>query len=332
MLIAVGVQHEKEIAPLVKAGAGEFFAGIVPDSWSKTYGYSISPNRREYKRPNLESFESLKALIDEVAQHGKTIYLTLNAHEYSAQLLPQVLDILQRSLELGIHGIIVADPGLLLTLKEVDLNIPLILSGDFGFTNSRSLDWIRDTGMVSRIIFPRHTTLSQMEKVMARHPQFETETFLMNERCFFSGAHCLSVHGLSDKNFCSTLFDQTWRLEAGENFGFDFYQRAMDTIYKIKQREQDGMIYQISDSRGFPAIPCGLCRVRRFKIMNITAVKIVGRGVDLEWKKDMVKITRQVMDEDPDPEEIKTLFASRFGNYFREMCDLRLGCYHMEEQ
>jgi collagenase-like PrtC family protease len=109
MKIFAPIFAQEEVDPLVGAGAGEFYCGIVPTEWRQRYGFEMCPNRRENARSNLESYEELAAIVQESHARGITVHVTLNAHYYTEGMLQLIRLMLVRLREIGVDAVIVAD-------------------------------------------------------------------------------------------------------------------------------------------------------------------------------------------------------------------------------
>jgi U32 family peptidase len=330
MLIVAGLDHSDDVQALVNAGAREFYAGIVPEEWTRQYGFSISPNRRETPRPNLTSYDELARLVRDAHGLQTKVFLTVNAHEYTSQLLGDVRGIIEGGLSCGVDGLIIADPGLLLQLDQWEIETTLIISGDMGISNSRSLDWLLPFPRVKRIIFPRHLSMEQMARVTTHHPRFEYETFVMNERCFFDGAHCFSTHGRTPLNFCANLFDSPWTVVADASFPFDECRVALDNVQCFREREQINRLCELREERRFHAVPCGLCSIPGLRRAGVGYLKVVSRGVEPELKRLMIGLVNSVLRQDLQPEQIVNLYSRAFSGYYREWCDAGYNCYRVK--
>jgi putative protease len=327
VLIVAGIDNVEEIVPLLEAGASEFYAGFVPTSWSEKLGYSLSPNRREAKRPNITDLDSLCRLTGAVHQAGKKIYITVNAHAFPAVVLDDVRNVIDLCLSAGADGLIVADPGLLLKIQQWGIAAEIILSGDFGVFNSRSLDWIRDRRLATRVILPRYLTLDDVRRIVKDQPTFEYEAFVMNERCFFSSTHCYSIHGHTETNFCSDTLDAVWTIEADADFTFADYEAAIATMNATKLRERVNYSCERSGKHGIHAVPCGLCALEEIERTGVRYLKIVTRGLEPDNKLRVVRLVHTILETRPDRSAIIDLYTSTFPHHFREMCERQYNCY-----
>ena len=71
-----------EVDGLAKAGAGEFFCGVLEDSWYEKYPV-ISINRRPAGKGHFRRFEDLKEAVSRAHGLGIPVYFTVNEHYYT---------------------------------------------------------------------------------------------------------------------------------------------------------------------------------------------------------------------------------------------------------
>ena len=202
MKITAGLGSIDEYIRFVKAGADEFFCGYVPYSWAKKYGTVMPLNRREVFCYNVQlgSYSELEILSAMIKRYGKPVHLTFNSLYYIPQQYPEIAEIIQNCMKLGFQSYIVADPALIIYLRNQGIDCDIHLSGEMGEINSRAVE-ILQRQKLKRIIFHRKNTFEDMEAVIrseraagGTRAQTEFEAFALNEMCQFSGAFCNSLH------------------------------------------------------------------------------------------------------------------------------------------
>lgn len=201
MKITAGLGSIDEYVRYVEAGTDEFFCGYVPYEWNRKYGTVLPLNRREVLGVNVQigAESELKILAVLVRRYGKPVHLTFNSLYYTPEQYPEIADIIYRCMELGFSSFIIADPALLVYLKDRGIRCEIHLSGETAEVNSRMMD-VFDRLNVYRLIFHRKNSFADMESVI-RHERekgsrgaCEFEAFVLNELCQFSGAFCNSLH------------------------------------------------------------------------------------------------------------------------------------------
>ena len=169
MKITAGLGSIDEYVRYVEAGTDEFFCGYVPYEWNRKYGTVLPLNRREVLGVNVQigAESELKILAVLVRRYGKPVHLTFNSLYYTPEQYPEIADIIYRCMELGFSSFIIADPALLVYLKDRGIRCEIHLSGETAEVNSRMMD-VFDRLNVYRLIFHRKNSFADMESVI-RH-------------------------------------------------------------------------------------------------------------------------------------------------------------------
>ena len=179
MKITAGLGSIDEYVRYVEAGEDEFFCGYVPYEWNKKYGTVLPLNRREVLGINVQigAESELRILAALVRKYGKPVHLTFNSLYYTPEQYPEIADVLHRCTELGFSSFIIADPALLIYLKNNGIRCEIHLSGETAEVNSRMID-VFDRLDVSRLIFHRKNSFADMESVMRHEREICTERAL----------------------------------------------------------------------------------------------------------------------------------------------------------
>ena len=202
MKITAGLGSVDDYVRYVKAGADELFCGYVPFSWAEKYGTVMALNRREVLSYNVQigSYSELEILSEMVRRYQKPVHLTFNSLYYLPEQYAEITGIIQKCCRIGFESYIIADPALLVYLREHGIDCEVHLSGDLGTVNTAMTDVFAKL-TPKRIIFQRKNTIAEMQEVI-RHIRTEHkaqtitefEAFALNEMCQFSGAFCNSLH------------------------------------------------------------------------------------------------------------------------------------------
>lgn len=261
MKITAGIGCIEDYTEYCRAGASEVFGGYVPLEWNIKYGKMDPLNRREVQMVNVQlgSMSELDILSD-MKKDGGEVSLTFNSLYYSEEQRLEIVRIVEKCLRLHYKDYIVADYELIkLLLDSFPNQIKIHVSGEFGELNRASIHYLRNLG-VSRIIFPRQTTIEEMKELINEAPNLEYEAFILNEKCHYTGAYCNSLHCDELCHLCQVPF--RFINPDGNPFKEE----------KLKA-EPEGF-----DEDGIGATGCGICSLYQLKEAGITHLKVVGRG------------------------------------------------------
>lgn len=272
MQITAGLGCIEDYIRLVKAGADECFAGFVPLDWLEKYLNLTPLNRREVLMHNLQfgSFAEMQQLASMVDEHGVPVSLTFNSISYLPEQYPRIGEMLDKLSHLGFRDWILADPALLLYLKNQKIKGRIHLSGEAGCFNPDAVRFFNRFG-VDRWIFPRKMLPEEMAACIAAAPGVEYEAFALNERCHYSGAYCSSLHCDELDHICHIPYLPTGpdiRCSNANNYPPD----------------------------GFGAGGCALCALPRLQAAGITHLKIVGRGAHIRNMERDIRLLRRALE------------------------------------
>lgn len=334
MKICVGVHSKEDIYPLIKAGADEFFCGILPPKWREKYEAAFL-NRRENYHANILDEASLSEIISLAHENNRSIYVTFNALYYPPTLYPEITDLISSVASLDPDGVIIADIGLLIELSQQKIDVPVVLSGEFGVSNSYTLKILQDFINIKRIIFQRHLTIVEMKSIIRNFPDYDYEAFVLNERCPFVGSSCFSSHSLIigeyPRVFCTDLFDSKSHIITAENRDIDDLNRAYYNLCAYHKKETFNDIFMVKDTLFNEInnpVHCGLCYIKTLKNIGVGYVKVVGRGRYLALRVKLTRLAKKVIDNNFTKKEIEHLYNETFGTHFTNVCQNRDLCYY----
>lgn len=135
---------------------------------------------------NEEMIEGLSYAHD----RGRKVYVTLNVfpHESDMKGLEDYLTDLDA---LGVDALIVSDPGIIMTAREVIPNMELHLSTQANNVNSKSATFWYKMG-VKRIILARELSLKEINEIKKNIPEdLDLEAFVHGSMCMAYSGRCL---------------------------------------------------------------------------------------------------------------------------------------------
>jgi len=315
------VDKVEEVEELVRAGADEFYCGLLTPEWHSKY-IAGAINRRPGGNANFTSFEELQDCLDVAHSQVTPVYLTLNEHYYTQQQYPYLQDFIARVAEMGINALIVADVAVLLLLRETDLPLRVIISTGGTTFNSETVKFYQDLG-ASRVILPRHLTIKEIGEIAGKVSGIQLETFIFNSRCPNVDGFCTFQHGLADpsfellyKNACMLPYEISVAVEEGAKLG------------QLSARRQ-----HIWETVHVDDYPCGACALWEFNEMRLASVKIVGRGNPTKRKIADLRFLRTLVDNirdgQPSREEFRRTARKKYQETYGRPCREYM-CYYPE--
>lgn len=274
MKILSPISNVKEIEPLIKAGADEFYAGLLSLSWYKKNKFFNPLNRRYCLNANIPSLEQAKEIIEIAQKNNKEIFLTLN--EDTASNEQELSKEIEKLICLSPDGLIVKNISIIKLIKSINPSFPLILSSLVQNLSISSVQFWQENFNFKRIILPRNLTPIEIAEIVNTFPETEFECFIYNDDCYNN------MDG-----FCSSIHFQ----EASNNKISFVCEREKLYKHPIKEFEQ----YFVDFSQKRPLCQASLIyHLKNFD--NLISVKIVGRDRPLTEKEKLVKFIKVVID------------------------------------
>lgn len=289
MKIVAGLGSIDEYERFVAAGADEFFCGYVPYSWSKKYGTVLPLNRREVLCYNVQigAFSELEILAAMIKKYKKPVHLTFNSLYYIPEQYPEIAEIIQSCMALGFCSYIIADPALIVYLRENNIDCDIHISGEMGEINSQMMAAFAKFHP-KRLIFHRKNTFEDMEGVIEKCRKkdvCEFEAFVLNELCQFTGAFCNSLHCDEMGYLCRVPYI-LGRREAEKT---ETKLNLVSDKIKDKCEKENDSDYLCGETG------CGLCALYQLQKAGITHLKLVGRGNYVDYMENDIRNLKRAL-------------------------------------
>lgn len=320
--ILAPVRDCAEIDALADAGADELYCGVLSKEWKRLFTAAASPNRVERSAGNLDGFEKLAEVVDGAHERDLRVCYCLNGlfslHQYERLLERETI----QALDTGVDAIIVADPGVLLYIHEIDPGLEIHISTGGSVFNTETALFFTRLG-VGRVILPRSLGREEVCRLAGNLPGVSLEVIVKNGGCMNEDGLCTFHHGLTDE-------------KSGRKFIDSPAGRALFRIcYRIPKPFRDPVMgrvlsnisgngcslpYKVNSLPGMPAEPqkkrlirkrlravtgrawshahvCGACAIPAFLKAGIDTVKIVGRTFPLERKVVDITFIKAIIEE-----------------------------------
>lgn len=133
--------------------------------------------------------DDLKEAVEFANKNNKKIYVTLNIipHEGDFEGMVDYIKFLD---EIGVHAVIVSDPGVFSLVKE-NSNLQIHISTQGSVTNSNTINFWHKMG-ASRVVLARELSLEEITTIRKNiAPEMELEAFCHGAMCMSYSGRCL---------------------------------------------------------------------------------------------------------------------------------------------
>jgi len=156
-------------------GADAVYAGLPR--------YSLRVRNNDFRLPNLE------AGINEAHAQGKKFFVATNILPHTAKI-KTFMDDMEPIIAMNPDALIMADPGLIMMIREKWPEVPVHLSVQANTLNSPSVKFWQSVG-VERIILSRELSLDEIAEIRDDCPDIELEVFIHGALCIAYSGRCL---------------------------------------------------------------------------------------------------------------------------------------------
>ncbi len=151
--------------------------------------YAGQPRYSLRARNNDFTYENIKIGIEEAHQQGKKFFLASNVIPHNAKV-KTYLDDIAPIIELKPDSLIMADPGLIMMVKERWPEACIHLSVQANTVNYAAVKFWKSVG-VERVILSRELSLDEIAEIRQECPDMELEVFVHGALCIAYSGRCL---------------------------------------------------------------------------------------------------------------------------------------------
>lgn len=251
-------------------------------------------------RVRNNQFGNLAKLAEGIAlahSRGHRFYVVSNISPHNAKLKTYLAD-MAPVIELAPDALIMADPGLMLMLRETWPEVPIHLSVQANTVNYAAVRFWRSIGL-KRVILSRELSLDEIAEVRQECPDIELEVFVHGALCVAYSGRCLlsGYFNHRDSNQGSCTNSCRWRYDvkpAGENTAGDVCLIEEETrpgqLMPIEEDEHGTYILNSKDLRAIEY-------VARLAEIGVDSLKIEGRTKSAYYVARTCQAYRQAIDD-----------------------------------
>ena len=151
--------------------------------------YAGQPRYSLRVRNNDFQLENLKTGIDEAHALGRKFFVASNLLPHNNKL-KRYLEHMQPVIDMRPDALIMADPGLIMMVRERWPDMPVHLSVQANTMNWAAVKFWKSVG-ISRIILSRELSLDEVAEIRQQCPDMELEVFVHGALCMAYSGRCL---------------------------------------------------------------------------------------------------------------------------------------------
>ncbi|ABI58661.1 prephenate-dependent tRNA uridine(34) hydroxylase TrhP [Nitrosomonas eutropha] len=289
--------------------------------------YSLRARNNEFTLPQL------RAGITEARQLGKKFFVASNLMPHNAKVKTYLRD-MESVIELQPDALIMADPGLIMLVREKWPDVPIHLSVQANTVNYAAVKFWQSLGL-PRVILSRELSLEEITEIRELCPDMELEVFVHGALCIAYSGRCLLSgyfnHRDPNQGTCTNSCRWDYKVKpATENasgdieplqkIDFDFNEALLssqsspfdnvptqrhpnaDQVYLIEEGKRPGQLMPVmEDEHGTYIMNSKDLRavehVARLAEIGIDSLKIEGRTKSTYYVARTAQVYRQAIDD-----------------------------------
>ncbi len=241
--------------------------------------------------------ENLARGIDRAHELNKKFYLVSNILPHNAKIKTYLEDIAP-VIALKPDALIMADPGMIMMVRENWPDMPIHLSVQANTLNYAAVKFWRTMG-ISRIILSRELSIEEIEEIRQECPEMELEVFIHGALCIAYSGRCLLSgyfnHRDPNQGTCTNSCRWDYKVHNAE-------ENPAGDVYLIEEANRPGQLMPIEEdehgtyilnSKDLRAIE----HVERLAKIGVDSLKIEGRTKSPYYVARTCQAYRQAIDD-----------------------------------
>ncbi len=290
--------------------------------------YAGQPRYSLRARNNEFQLEQLDTGIREAHAQGKKFFVASNLMPHNAKVKTYLAD-MRPVVAMNPDALIMADPGLIMLVREAFPDVPIHLSVQANTVNFATVKFWQTLG-VARIILSRELSLDEIEEIRQACPDIELEVFIHGALCIAYSGRCLLSgyfnHRDANQGTCTNScrwdykidnaeenstgdiekldfdFDKALRQSALSDCGSQARHPMADRVYVISRQDHPGELMPImEDEHGTYIMNSKDLRavehVERLVKIGIDSLKVEGRTKSIYYVARTAQVYRQAIDD-----------------------------------
>ncbi len=268
---------------------------------------------------DFHQLDQLARGIAHTHEQGKQFFLAVNVLPHNSKLKTFIEDI-GEAVALGPDALIMADPGLIMMVRERWPELPVHLSVQANTMNHAAVKFWQQVG-IKRIILSRELSLDEVAEIRQECPDMELEVFVHGALCIAYSGRCLLSgyfnHRDANQGTCTNSCRWEYKVhEAKEDITGDVQvytppaaqtgngerHVASEKIYLVEEQERPGSFMPVEeDEHGTYVMNSKDLRavehVARLVAMGVDSLKIEGRTKSHYYVARTAQVYRRAIDD-----------------------------------
>ena len=254
--------------------------------------YSLRVRNNEFGK-----LESLAEGINRAHELGKKFFLVSNVLPHNAKVKTYLEDITP-VIALKPDALIMADPGLIMMVREHWPDMPIHLSVQANTVNYAAIKFWKQFG-IERVILSRELSLDEVAEIRQESPDMELEVFIHGALCIAYSGRCLLSgyfnHRDPNQGSCTNSCRWDYKIKAG-------FEDASGDVHLLEESMRPGQYMPIEEdehgtyilnSKDLRAIE----HVQRLVDIGVNSLKIEGRTKSAYYVARTCQSYRQGIDD-----------------------------------
>lgn len=250
-------------------------------------------NKKAEKNLKLKASGKNKKDANSADMRQVKIYVTVNIYPKNnkIEVFKKHLQFLKEKVKPD--ALIIADPGVIQTAKEVYPKAILHLSVQANALNYKAVEFWKKQG-ISRVILPRELMLEEIAEIHKKVPDIELEAFVHGAICVAYSGRCLLSAYMTGRDANQGICAHSCRWKYNLRKGFDEFYLEEDQrkgeFLPIEEHDEGTYIMNSRDN-------CAIEYLKDLWKAGVTSFKIEGRNKTVYYLAVVAKVYRKAIDD-----------------------------------
>ena len=242
-------------------------------------------------------------------KYGKRVYLTLNlfSHNKDIDKLPDYVDTVRK---VQPDGLIVADPGVFMFVKERAPELDLHVSTQANVCSWQSVKFWQDQG-ASLCVLGREVSFNELTEIREKCPNIKLEAFIHGAMCMTYSGRCLLSNFMAERganqgacaNSCRWKYKVHMRLKDGTSKELPLTEENLELFeFLLEEEMRPGEFMPIEeDDRGSYILNskdlCIMPKLDDLLRIGVDSLKVEGRGKSIYYVALVARTYRMAIDD-----------------------------------